>query len=61
MASFTPDPDLLRLLRALGMPERCTKFVLVVDMDNGVRARATFFPEVDSAVPVTKTYKLVEK
>lgn len=60
MAVHSSDPDVLKLLYALGMPEHCIKFVLVAETDCVLKVRATYFPTIDSH-PVTKTFELIEK
>jgi hypothetical protein len=61
MAVASRDEDLLRYLRALGMPERCVKFTLTAEVDCLVTATATFYPEIDAKETITKRFVLVEE
>jgi hypothetical protein len=55
------DPDLLPMLKALGMPDNCTRFRLTFQVNAAVEAEATFYPDVGSDVQVFKKYKLVQE
>ena len=50
------------VLKQLGAPENCVKFVLVAENDQPVKVRATFYPDlnVEEIKIVTKRYKLIE-
>jgi hypothetical protein len=60
MAVSSGDKDALRYLRALGMPERCIKFTVVCELNDVIRAEATFFPEGKFDEPITKRFVLAE-
>lgn len=57
------DPDLYRVLRQLGMPDNCSKFVLTVEVDSPVKIEATFWPGgvVDAEEPVTRRFYLTDQ
>jgi hypothetical protein len=57
------DPDLLPMLKALGMPDNCTRFRLTFQVNAAVEAEATFYPDIGSGsyVQVVKKYKLVQE
>lgn len=60
MAKRYPDDELVRLLKALGMPDGCYEFTVTARVNDIVRAEAKFYPEVEGGEPITKQYKLVE-
>jgi hypothetical protein len=61
MAVASEDEDVLRYLRALGMPDDCVKFTVTAEVGALVVAEATFFVAPDSQETVTKRYRLVEE
>lgn len=60
MAVSSMNPDVQKLLFALGMPDRCTRFVVVANVNDVIKVRATYFPTIDSTAPITKRFELVE-
>lgn len=68
MAALTPtDPDFLALLKALGMPDGCRRFVLVAEVNAAVLVEMTVYAErttnwkgaAAAAEAVTRKYRLV--
>lgn len=64
MAVCSTDDDVVKFLKALGMPEGCTRFELVAECNQPVRAVATFYPSwppADGEELITRRFKLVEE
>jgi hypothetical protein len=59
MAVASEDDEVLRYLRALGMPDNCVKFTVTAECKAPVIAEATFYVEIGEE-EITKRYHLIE-
>jgi hypothetical protein len=67
MSVESDDDEIIRVLKAMGMPRNCTKFILIAEVDQPVKVIATYFPEPNfhpdigiQRMLVTKRFKLTE-
>lgn len=58
MVAMSDDPEVLELLRRLGMPDNCVQFQLIAGIKSPLQVVATYYPDLD-ADPVTRKFKLV--
>lgn len=60
MAVASRDKDVLRYLRALGMPDNCLKYVIIATHNEALVAEATFYVTPDFGEQITKRFHLEE-